>query len=341
MIFDVIWSRDSYKSIKNIIKEHKPDIAHIHNTFFLISPSVYYACKEEGVPIVQTLHNYRFICPLGTLFKNGKLCHDCSEKGLLTSIKNKCGKKSVVWMALMLLILKFHQSKNTFKRLINSYIALSNFAKQQFIKAGFDEQKIKVKPNFINLDPGFSQKNEDFAVYVGRISPEKGTEVLLKAWEKVNFMPLKLIGNGEHIGTSRNYAEKNSLNMEFLGQKSNKEVISYIQKSSFVILPSLCNENFPLTIAEAFACGKPIIASKSGSLAEIIEENKTGLLFEPGDSDDLTKKVRFLFENKNKIEEFGKNARREYELKYTAEINYEKLIGIYQETMRNYKSYSK
>ncbi|MDD5005704.1 MAG: glycosyltransferase family 4 protein [Candidatus Omnitrophica bacterium] len=335
--FTIIWSVKSYKKVRYLIKKEKPDIVHVHNTFFLMSPSVYYACRAEKVPIVQTLHNYRFICPLGILYRDGKVCRECLDKGLLMSIKYKCGRKSIWWAMAMLAILKFHYKNNTFKKFIDTYIALSSFSKQQFVKAGFDAEKIKVKPNFISFDPGISGSRGNFALNIGRFSPEKGTDILLEAWKQINYLPLKIIGTGYQSDEFKKYANEFSLNIEFLGQRAQEEVITYMKKSMVVILPSRCNENFPRIIVESFACGIPIIASRNGALAEIIEDKKTGLLFEPGDINDLVAKVESIFKNRQETEKMGKNARLEFENKYTLEKNYKKLIDIYTGTIKNYQ----
>jgi len=331
-----IWSYQAYRQTRSIIREEKIDIAHVHNTFFLLSPSVYYACRRENVPVIQTLHNYRFLCPLATLYRDGKVCRECLDQGLGMSIKYKCGSKPMVWTLTMLCVLKLHYMNNTFKKMIDTYIALSNFTKEQFMQAGFDAGKIKVKPNFISFDPGFSSEKEDFALCVGRFSPEKGIDLLIEAWKKIDFLPLKIIGSGDDYRRLKQYAEKNSLKIEFLGQRTNNEVIDCIKRSLFVILPSRCNENFPRIIVESFACGVPVIASNRGALAEIVENNKTGLLFDPENTDDLAGKVSLLFRNRELIKVMSNNARREFENKYTAERNYEMLISIYKDTINRF-----
>lgn len=329
----LIWSVSSYRKVKEIIKKEKPDIVHVHNTFFLLSPSIYYACKGANVPIVQTLHNYRFICPLATLYRAGNICCDCLDKDLMMSVIHKCGSKSLAWRISMLLTLKVHYKMNTFKKLINTYIALSEFSKQQFIQAGFNGEKIKVKPNFINFDPGYSLNRGNFALYVGRFSPEKGVDVLLEAWKNINYLSLKIIGTGNEFDDCRLYAINNSLNVEFMGQVSNSEVIDQIKKCLVIVVPSKCNENFPRILVEAFACGVPVIASKRGALSEIIEDGKTGFLFNPEDPMDLAEKIRLIYKNRDLAGQMGANARKEFENKYTPEKNFQILIDIYKEAI--------
>ncbi len=330
---ELIWSVSSYKKVREILKKEKPDIVHVHNTFFLLSPSVYYACKDENVPIVQTLHNYRFICPLATLYREGKICCDCLYKGLIMSVIYKCGSKSVAWRVAMFLSLSVHSKMNTFKKLINSYIALSEFSKQQFIQVGFDGARIKVKSNFVSPDPGFSKDRGNFALYVGRFSPEKGIDVLLEAWKNIDYLLLKIIGTGNDFEDCKELAIKSGLKVEFMGQVSNNEVVKQLKKCFVVIVPSKCNENFPIILVEAFACGVPVIASNRGTLSEIIDDGKTGFLFNPDNPKELSDRISFIYKNSDLVKQMGVSARKEFENKYTAENNYQLLIDIYKTTI--------
>ncbi len=336
--FRIAWSLASYRKVKKIMQKEKPDIVHVHNTFFLLSPSVYYACRDANVPIVQTLHNYRFLCPMATLYREGKICRECLDKGLLMSIKNKCVKKSLLWALATLWTLKLHYKNNTFKRFINTYIALSDFSKRQFIEGGFNPERIRVKPNFINFDPGCDSNRENFALYAGRLSQEKGIDLLLDTWKNINYLPLKIIGTGSKLEEFKNYARENSLDVEFLGHRPNSEVINYLKKCLVVVLPSRCNENFPRVIVEAFACGVAIIASRRGAISEIIEDGKTGLLFDPDDPDDLLNKIKLVYRNREMLKIMSKNARFEYDERYTAEKNYQILMSIYRDTIDNYNA---
>lgn len=337
-LFNIIWSRESYKKVRKIIREEKPDIVHIHNVFFLMSVSVYYACRHENAVVVQSLHNYRFLCPMAVLYRDGRVCRECLDKGLLMSIKNKCIKKSKLWAVAMLCILKFHYKNNTFKKFINTYIALSSFSKEQFALAGFNAERIKIKPNFIDCDPGLAEKRGDYALCISRFSPEKGIDILLEAWKKVDYLPLKVIGDGSQFSELKEYSQKHSLDVEFFGHKPNSEVIDCIKKSLMVVLPSKCNENFPRIIVESFACSTPVIASKIGALAEIVKEGKTGLLFDSEAPDDLADKVKYLYQNREVVKSMGSNARKEYEEKYKAQTNYEMLMNIYRDAIESHKA---
>ena len=335
LYFNMHWSEDDYLDIKNLIQKEEPDIAHIHNTFLLITPSAYYACKELNVPIVQTLHNYRFLCPGANFYRNGHICEEClKRKNFRKGILNGCWRNSNLLTAAVAKMLKFHYKKGTFKNLIDCYIALSKFSKNKFIKTGFNKEKIIVKPNFVNFDPGERREIGNYALFAGRLSTEKGIWTLVKALKKIDKLPLKIIGTGNLSEVLMKYSKKRSLNIEFLGQKENKEVINYIKNSTFVIVPSECYETFGQVIIESFACGVPVIASRIGAIGEIIQEGKTGLLFEAGNPDDLNKKINNLYKNIDLIKEMGKNARKEYEEKYTPKKNYEILMNIYQNVIK-------
>lgn len=335
------WSKDDYFDIKNIIQKENPDIAHIHNTFLLITPSAYYACRDSGLPIVQTLHNYRFLCPGGNLYIKGLICEEClKEKSFKKSLANGCWRNSRLLTASVTRMLKYHIDKGTFKNSIDCYIALTEFSKNKFIEAGYDPKKMVVKPNFVSFDPAKREKVGKYILFVGRLSEEKGVWLLVNSWNKLNNLPLKIIGTGDLLKDLVKYSRMKKLNIDFLGQKSHEDVLSYIKNAAFVVLPSKCYETFGRVIIESFACSVPVVATKLGAMGELIQDNKTGLLFKEGDRDDLVRKINYLWERKDLIEELGRNAREEYENKYTAEKNYDMLIKIYNQVIESGKKHS-
>jgi len=332
------WSEDDYLDIKNIIKKENPDIAHIHNTFLLVTPSAYCACKDLGVPIVQTLHNYRFFCPGGNLYIKGLICEEClKEKSFKKSMINGCWRNSRLLTASVARMLKYHIGKGTFRNLIDYYIVLTEFSKNKFMEAGYDSNKMVVKPNFVDFDPVRRAGVGKYVLFVGRLSEEKGVRLLVNSWSRLGKVPLKIIGTGDLLKDLQKYSQNKGLNIDFLGQKSHEEVIKYIKDSAFVVLPSKCYETFGRVIVESFACSVPVIATRLGAMEELIQNNKTGLLFEAGNKEDLIRKINYLWERKDLIEELGRNARKEYEKKYTAEKNYDMLIGIYKRAIDSCK----
>ncbi len=337
--FNMHWSEDNYLKIKKFIRKEKPDIAHIHNTFLLITPSVYYACKELNVPIVQTLHNYRFLCPGANFYRSGHICEEClKRKNFRKGILNGCWRNSKLLTAAVARMLRFHYKKGTFKNLIDCYITLSKFSRNKFIEAGFDAEKIAVKPNFVYPDSGTEEGSKQYMLFVGRLSPEKGIQTLLRAWQDLKRIPLKIVGSGPLKDKIETLIRKSNLrNVELLGYQSHNETMSLIKKARCLIFPSEWYECFPVTIIEAFACGIPVVASHLGAMKEIVHHEKTGLHFIPGDSKDLRSKIKWVLKNPKKMEEIGKQAKKEYEQKYTAEKNYGILINIYKKTIKNSK----
>jgi len=329
-----VWSKKTYKDIKELVKKEKPDIVHSHNIWYLISPSVYYACKDVGVIAIQTLHNFRLFCANGLLMRNGRICEDCLGKIPWRGAIRGCYRNSVLYSIPITLTETIHRIVRTWKDVIDSYIALTEFTRKKYIQGGIPEKKIFVKPNFlpITLKPSFNHNG--YAVFLGRLSIEKGLYTLIKAWKKIKGFTLKVIGDGPLKGDLRKVVLKDGIkNIEFMGRKRHNECLELIKSSSFVIMPSECYESFSMTTIEAFGCGKPVVASNLGAMAELVENGKTGLLFKPGDIEDLTSKINWMIENEKECIQMGKNARVEFEAKYTAEKNYEILMDIYQKVI--------
>ena len=335
LLWQMNWSKKSYREIRELICRKKPDVAHFHNTFPLISPSAYYACQDGDVPVVQAFHNFRFFCPSGLLFSHGHVCEECLQHGPWRSMKHGCYRGSKIQTLPLATMLWFHQWKGTWTQQIDVFIALTEFAREKYIQAGLPADRIVVKPNFMNYPPEPCYEHQGYATFLGRLTPEKGVETLLAAWKKLTDVPLKILGDGAQRAELEEIVQQERLsNVEFLGRLPHTECMRWLRSARFLILPSIVYEGFPLTIREAFACGKPVVASRLGAMAAIIEDGKTGLLFEPGNPDDLTAKVRQLMENEYAVIKMGKAARAEFEAKYTAEKNYEMLMEIYEMAIR-------
>lgn len=332
---DTVWSRSSQSMLCQLLKKANPSIAHFHNTFLLISPSAYYVCQDAGVPVVQTLHNYRLLCPTATLFRQGKVCEDCLNKTPpWPGVLHRCYRDSASQTLVVALMLTLHRWMRTWSQQVDLYIALTEFAKRKFVEGGLSADRIVVKPNFIHPDPGVGSGRGNHALFVGRISSEKGLQTLIQAWQDLEDIPLKIAGEGPLLGEFHTAVEMQDLNqVELLGRLSHKQVLALMRDARFLVFPSECYEGFPMTIAEAFACGVPVVTSKLGGMAEIVKDSYTGLHFEPGNTSDLATKVDWAWTHPRRIEEMGENARREYEDKYTAEMNYELLLQIYQRVL--------
>ncbi len=329
---NTIWSREAQGKLRQLIRETRPDVAHFHNTFLMISPAAYYACKEARVPVVQTLHNYRLICPGALLMREGRVCEDCVGRAIPWSgVVHGCWRSSRAGTAVVAAMLAVHRLMKTWSKQVDLYIALTEFARRKFIEGGLPAEKIVVKPNFVAPDPGEGQHAGGYALFVGRLSPEKGVVTLLRAWKRLKGVPLKVVGDGPLREEVQGLGRREGLTeVEVLGQKPREEVLGLMHEAKVLVFPSRCYEGFPMTIAEAFACGLPVIASRLGAMAEIVEDQRTGLLFRPGDPENLAEKVEWAWGHPKELAEMGREARREYEQKYTAEKNYEILMEIYE-----------
>lgn len=337
--FQLPWSMKTYKELKEIIKREKPDIAHFHNIWYLITPSAYYACKDMGIPVIQTFHNFRIFCANGLLLRNYQVCEDCLGKLPFNAIKYGCYRNSRIYSLPIVLTQYINSILKTWQNKVDAYIALTEFAKDKLIQSGLSHEKFFVKPNFISNPPIPCYKFDNYILFVGRLSAEKGINILIEAFKLVNNnhhkVSLIIVGDGALRDQLELKVKKEMLKqIEFLGKKSRSDVLNLIQRAKFVVFPSICYEMFPLVVIEAFACGKPVIASSIGAMAELVEDGKTGLLFESGNANDLAEKIKWMLEHEEERIQMGKNARQVFEEKYTAERNFEILIKIYTEVIR-------
>jgi len=337
ILWQATWSRRSYAEIRALIRHSKPDVAHFHNTFPLISPSAYYACQAEGVPVVQTFHNFRFFCASGAFFRGRRVCEECLKYGAWYSLGHGCYRDSKAQTLPLAAMIWLHQQKDTWTQQIDVFIALTEFARKKYIQAGLPADRVVIKPNFMNEPPEPCYENQGYVIFLGRLSPEKGVETLLAAWKKFPDIPLKILGDGVQRSELEGIAQKAGLsNVEFLGFLPHAEAGQWLRNARFMVMPSIWYESFPLTIREALAGGKPIVASRLGAMATLIEDGKTGLLFEPGNPDDLAAKLRWLIENEDIAVQMGKAARAEFEAKYMADRNYRILMHTYEMAMKVY-----
>jgi glycosyltransferase involved in cell wall biosynthesis len=326
-----LWSMKTRENLEHLLGEHSFDIAHFHNTFPLISPSAYSACHQAGVPVIQTLHNYRLLCPGAILYRSDTVCERCLGKAIpWPAVRHACYRGSRMQTAVVGAKLALHHHLKTWQKQVDVYIALNAFGRHKFIQGGIPAEKIISKPNFVQPDPGERKGQGDFALYVGRLSPEKGIRTLLRAWRELKGVPLKIVGTGPLLTECRDRVREENLHfVEILGGQSRDDVFSFMKGASFLIFPSRWYEPFGMTIIEAFACGIPIIASRMGGIAEMVETGHTGLHFSPGDARDLAYRVAWAWSHPRELWKMGKEARREYEKKYTAEQNYRELMDIY------------
>jgi glycosyltransferase involved in cell wall biosynthesis len=332
---EMIDSDKSRREMHDLLRREQPDLVHVHNTFMMVSPSIYQTCQDMDVPVLHTLHNFRLLCPAWTLSREGQICEECIDEGLWRSVVHGCYRESRLMTAGIALMLQVHRSQGTWNKSVDGYVALSEFARKKFVDSGFPAEKIHVKPNFVEPDPGERTMPGDFALYVGRLSPEKGVAALLSAWEKLSHsMPLFIVGDGPlRQSLEAEAAARGLSSVKFCGWLRPADTRDAIKRAAFLITPSLWYEGFPMTVAESFACGTPVICSKLGSLEEIVDDQHTGLHFAPGDVDDLAAKIDWARTHPSQLAAMGRAARQKYESRYTAEKNYRLLMHIYDRTM--------
>lgn len=332
---NTIWSRSSKQKLASLIAHEKPDIAHFHNTFMVISPAAYYACREAGVPIVQTLHNYRLSCVNATFFRDQQVCEDCLGKLFaLPGVIHGCYRDSKVASGVVAGMLTAHRLRGTWTRVVDQYIALTEFAREKFIRVGLPAEKVVVKSNFLTDDPGQGTHQGQYAVFVGRLTEEKGVRLLLEAWRELPDTPLKIVGDGPMMDELQSLIVQYSLKqVELLGRKPRTETLQLIKDAHTLIFPSQWYEGMPMTIIEAFACGTPVIATRLGAMQTIIEHERTGLHFQTGSPSDLATQVKRLWSQPEWGQRLGMAGRQMFEQQYTADENYGQLLRIYDAAM--------
>jgi glycosyltransferase involved in cell wall biosynthesis len=333
-VANTIWNQRTHRELRELMHREKPDLVHVHNTFQVISPAIYYAATEEGIPVVQTLHNYRLLCPASTFFRDGNVCEDCLGKPVpWPGVLHSCYRGSKPASAAVAIMLATHNYKQTWNQTVSAYIALTGFARNKFIEGGFPAEKIFVKPNYLQTDPGPGDGNGNYALFVGRLTPEKGISTLLEAWRQIgNGLPLQIAGDGPLAAD----VEKASREMEavtWLKWLPRAEILQRMKDASVLILPSTWYEGFPMIIAEAFAVGLPVIASNLGSMSTIVDHQRTGLHFEPGRAAALVEAVQWWSAHPAEAAFMRTEARLEYETKYTADENYTQMMNIYDSVL--------
>lgn len=333
LAMDTVWSRESRREIRDILRDERIDIMHVQNFLPQFSPSIYYAARQEGVPLIQTLRNYRLLCPKGTLHRNGKPCEKCVGRPLAwPGIRHACYRDSRSATTVVTAMNAIHGAMGTWTECVSKYIALTRFARDKMIQGGLPAEKIVVKPNFVFPDPGFEPSKENFAIYVGRLSPEKGITTLIRAWRRID-LPLKIVGEGP-LRSDVEAAADRLHNVEYLGRKPVDETYDLMGKARLLVFPSEWYETFGRVLIEAFSRGTPVVASRLGVIPEIVHNGRTGLLFTPGDADDLVAKVESMTSQNETTSQMGRHARLAFENKYSARENYSQIIEIYKNAIK-------
>lgn len=325
-----LWNNQSYDHLRQLIRREKIQVAHFHNIFPLISPAAYYAVHHEGIPVVQTLHNFRLLCANGLFFRNGHVCEDClTKKTPLPGIVHGCYRQSRTASTASVMMVKLHSLLGTWSKIVDVFIAYSHFAHKKFIEGGLPAQKIHFKTNFLYPAPNPGTGTGNYALFVGRLAPEKGTQTMLSAWQKLGGkIPLKILGDGPLAPQVVAAAERHP-GIEWLGRKPLSEVYQLMGEAAFLIISSEWYETFGRVGIEALAKGTPLVVANIGALAELVIPKQNGLTFRPGDTDDLVTQVQWLLDHPQKLQQMRQFARADFEAKYTAADNYQRLREIY------------
>jgi glycosyltransferase involved in cell wall biosynthesis len=333
----VVWNPFSLRLLKRTLRETKPDIVHVHNTFPLLSPSVFYASRERNIPTVMTLHNYRMGCAAGTALRNDQPCTLCLDnKSVIPALRYGCYRESRIATLPVAAMIAYNNARDTWRSNVDAFITLTDFQKEKMIRFGLLQESLFVKPHFLDDPPQPVPwtNRENKIVFVGRLYAAKGIHILLDAWRRMGKRAphLEVIGDGpmreELVHSVRESEAPGSVS--FLGNVSHDEAMKRMSSAKLLVVPSVCYEGFPMVVQESFALGVPVAASNIGSLPYLITEDKNGRLFVPGDPVDIITCVTRLLADDARLRFLAEGARRDFDEKYTAEKNYSALMAIYE-----------
>ncbi len=334
----ILYSLEAKSKINNLLENWKPDIVHLNNFAHQISPSVLDVLKKYKIPTVITMHDYKLVCPTYSMLLDGKPCERCKNGKYYYCFINKCAKNSKVKSFVNTLEMYLHHKVLKIYNKIDIFISPSKFLMNKVREMGFIK-KIVYLPNFVDLEkykPSYDFKNRTI-IYFGRLSKEKGIDTFISAVKNLNVV-LKIVGSGLYEDKLKNRVKvENISNVYFLGYKEERELIDIVRKSSFVVIPSECYENNPMSVLESFVIGKPVVGARIGGIPELVIDGKTGVTFESGNAQDLREKINYLLANPKIVVEMGRNAREFVEKNFSSEKHYKKLMRIYRTAIEKHK----
>jgi len=334
LALQTLWSPRTLADLADLKARFRPDVIHVHNTLPLLSPAVFWAAHRIGVPVVQTLHNFRWACPQAMFVREGKVCEDCLGRVPWRGVMHACYRGSRAQTAVVAATLTLHKALGTPHKKVDRFIALNEFCRSKMIEAGLPADRIVIKPNFVDApqQPQWTERVQ--GLYLGRLTAEKGVGHLMSAWPEVGAaQPLKVVGGGDLEARVRATA-----GVDYLGFKSAAEVAGILAGVAYMVVPSVWYEGFPRTIVEAYAAGVPVVASRIGSLAEVVVDGETGLLFNPGDEADLAAKLRWAESHPAEMVVMGRKARQLYEQRYSPDQNLRQLLDIYRDAKLDFEN---
>lgn len=339
------WSSKSFRDIVDICREFRPAIAHVHNFWMRLSPSVHAACYSEGVATVQTLHNFRLLCANATFLRNGQVCEDCLGRLPWRGVVRSCYRGSRLASTAIVTMISVNRARHTWHRHVDAFITLSEHSRSKFITGGLPTEKVFVKANFMEdlgaapQSPGSSRR----VVFAGRLSPEKGVNFLLNAWAAARlgeYGELRIVGDGPERTALESQAFSLGLRspaVVFTGRLRAEQVREYVESSRVVVMPSVWYEGFPMMLVETFCAGRPVIVSHIGSLSEIVTNGITGITCTPADPADLGRAIHQLLADADLADRLGRNARCQYIDRYTPAQNYSNMQDIYSRALANHR----
>lgn len=331
---ETISSQRTESDIESLVTRHRPDVAYVHNVYPLISPSVYHVLHALGVPIVQVIHDFRPLCTNGWFYNHTGVCERCMHGNHLHAIRHRCYKSSYIYSALYAATMTYIRSTGTLAK-IDAFICLTEFARHKWMSAGVAAEKIFVRPNSIDVtqvEPAVGRG--EYVAYIGRLSREKGLWTLVHAMEKVDGPILKIAGAGPEQDGLRDYIKRNGIrNIELMGFIAGEARTEFLRNAMFTVMPSEWYEMFPMVLLEAWAAGKAVIGTRLGATGDLIEEGSTGLLFSPGDSEDLAWKIIHLYRSPESASRMGARARLLAESRYSPKMSEARLIEIFRHVM--------
>ena len=326
------WAWDTNRELARVLAENRPDVAHFGNMFPLMSPSVYYVCARAGVPVVQNLDNARLICISGGFYREGRTCEECVGRFPWPAISHACYRGSRAQTAVVAAMIGAHRALRTWHHKIEAYVVANQHYVEKYADFGIARDRLHVCPNAVK-DPGVQPRGSgDYAVFVGRLAPEKGIRSLLGAWRQLSI-PLKIRGSGPMEMEVRAAVASNP-NIELLPRLSHEEKFALILGARFLIWPSLGSyETSGLVVPEAYACGVPVIASRTGVAPEMVKDKETGIMFEADNPADLARVAQWAWDHPAEMSAMGMNGRRRYETTHTPEILYQRLVSVYESVL--------
>jgi len=333
----MIYSLQARNRLDKLINKTKPDIAHLHMIDHQLSPSILHVLKKYGIPVIQTVHQYKMVCPNYRLYnmRTHKICEKCLDGHYYHPIFERCHKNSSTAGLMLAMETVVHKAMKIYENCINLFHVPSRFMGIKLQENGIDGGKIEHLFYTIELNEyKLSFDSDNYFIYYGRLSNEKGILTLLKAMRNVKTSQLFIVGDGPQKEELESFAFKHQLrNVRFVGLKGGEELKSLVAHSKFVVVPSEWYDNSPLVIYESFALGKPVIGSALGGIPELVEHENTGLLFRAGDSDMLTEAIQFLLHHPGFIKDYGFNARMKAEKQFNPRFHYREMIKKYRKLL--------